>query len=111
MVIDLILDRKDFDEWLEEQNATLEDYKEYYNSLTDEVKVFRTKPYNARDFYFDIMRYNDDHYFDYILKALDEGSNKDIQNALAKYIIDGEYNPNIIDYINSKNWLEGAENE
>lgn len=37
--------------------------------------------------------------------ALDCGDNKDIQRELSRYVSDQNYNPAIIDYINSVNWV------
>ena len=37
--------------------------------------------------------------------ALDSGDNKDIQRELCQYVSDQNYNPAIIDYINSVNWV------
>ena len=77
MIIDLILDRKD------------------------------GCGYNAKEFYNEIMEYSTifDGIGDKITFAMDYGTEKDVQKALCNYIIDNEYNPNICDFINSKNWL------
>jgi hypothetical protein len=37
--------------------------------------------------------------------ALDNGDNEDIQRELCQYILDQDYNPELIDYINSVNWV------
>lgn len=109
MVIDLILDRKDFDKMLQDNKINLQEYKKYYYSLSKEEQQFRFLPYNARNFYYNVLNYyqtfrNDLH--ENILKALDYGTNKDIQKALCDYILQGGYNPSICDYINNVNWLE-----
>ena len=84
MIIDKILDRKDNEEWAQQDN------------------------YDARAFYFDCMEYsaNFDGAFDYITAALDYGTEDDARRALCKYIDDGDYNPNIKKYINARKWLE-----
>lgn len=84
MIIDKILDRKDYEEWAQ-QDA-----------------------YNAKDFYDECMQYSAvfNGAFDYISLAMDYGTENDVKQALCKYIDDGEYNPKIKDYINRKNWLE-----
>lgn len=73
MIIDLILDRKDGDD------------------------------YNARDFYFNVLEYGEPGRA--ITQALDGGTNRDVQKALADYIMDNEYNPEICGYIFSVDWL------
>lgn len=77
MIIDLILDRKD------------------------------GKHYNARDFYFDVLRYRTvfPELSDPITYAMDEMEEQDVKNALCNYIDICEYNPEIKNYINSVNWL------
>lgn len=47
--------------------------------------------------------------FDYLSKALDEGSNKDIQNALCRYVIENDYNTKLCEFIKKQNFLEGIE--
>ena len=75
MIIDLILDRKD------------------------------GFAYNAHDFYCDVMDYENDFNFNPIIsRAMDSGTEKDVKNALCKYIKDNNYNPEICDYINSVKW-------
>ena len=44
--------------------------------------------------------------FDYITKAMDYGDELDVKNALYTYIDDNDYNPEIKQYIKSKNWLQ-----
>jgi len=75
MVIDLILDRKD------------------------------GKPYNAKQFYNQVSTFN---YFDCVIpvsEALDTGTEHDIRKALSTYIIQGDYSPDIVQYIYSVQWL------
>ena len=80
MIIDLILDRKD-------------------NEVFDGVDT-----YNANDFYFDCLAYGN--IGDDITEAIDYGTEAQVKCALCKYIDVNEYNPEIKDYINSKNWLK-----
>ena len=49
--------------------------------------------------------------FDYISKALDYGTNEDIQKALCRYIDDNNYNPAVKDFINSINWQKYADEQ
>lgn len=85
MIIDEILNRKDWEE-------------EGYDV------------YDAHDFYTNCMISST--YFngigDKITYAMDYLENKDVQDAICKYIINNEYNPNICDYVRSKNWLENG---
>jgi len=77
MIIDLILDRKD------------------------------GKEYNAKRFYNDIMIC----YCSFpdialpIADALDSGKEEDVKRELKKYIKEQGYNSNIVEYINSVDWL------
>lgn len=77
MIIDLILDRRDGD------------------------------PYDARKFYHEVMEYNSvfDNAFEYILKAMDEGTDYDVKKALCKYIIDQGYDIEIMYFILSNKWI------
>jgi hypothetical protein len=77
MIIDLILDRKD------------------------------GKPYSPKKFYDEVMAYGKTWpKMAYpIADAMDVGTEKQVKLALEKYITDNEYNPSIIDYINSVNWI------
>ena len=40
-----------------------------------------------------------------IATALDSGDEIDVKRELSKYVIDQDYNPEIISYIQSVNWL------
>lgn len=61
-------------------------------------------PYDARTFYNDMMVYHatGGHA---IATALDSGEEHDVKRELARYIVEQEYNLDIITYINSVNWL------
>ena len=84
MIVDLILDRKDYEEWAQ-QDA-----------------------YNAKDLYNECMQYSAvfDGAFDYITRALDYGTEEDVRKALCRYIDENEYNEKIKDYIDSRDWLD-----
>ena len=77
MIIDLILDRKDGDE------------------------------YRAGDFYFEVLSYRDiwPDISDPITRAMDYGTEADVRRELCKYIDEQGYNPKIKKYINSVNWI------
>lgn len=79
MIIDLILDRKG---WEEDGYAV----------------------YNPHDFYFDVMRYGE--IGEEITKAMDYGNESDVRRELCNYVVRNEYNPAICDYINSREWLK-----
>lgn len=76
MIIDVILDRKDGVEY---------DAREASKYMYDEAVIFE---------------------FDYLVRALDSGTNKDVQDALCKYIDKNDYNPDLKDYIRSQIWVE-----
>lgn len=42
--------------------------------------------------------------FDYIIEAFKTKQNKAIQEALCKYIDEGDYNPEIKEYVNRVDW-------
>ena len=73
MIIDLILDRKDGDD------------------------------YRPSEFYFNVLEYGEPGHG--ITRAMDAGTNRDVQKALADYILDNEYNPALCGYVYSVNWL------
>lgn len=81
MIIDLILDRKDNEE------------------------AFGEDLYNSRDFYYEIMNYDEIISGD-ISRAMDYGTENDVKKALCDYIDNNEYNPEIKQYIRSKEWLD-----
>lgn len=83
MIVDLILDRKDNEE------------------------LCGKDTYSAKYFYLYCMKYNAifDGGYDYITLAMDYGTENDVKQALCKYIEEGEYNPKIKEYINSKKWI------
>lgn len=48
--------------------------------------------------------------FDYLSRAIDGGEDKDIAEALCRYVDEGKYPPSIKRYVRSKKWLpEGME--
>ena len=62
--------------------------------------------YIARDTYNYIAEYESLFDKQYpITRAFDMGTNKDVQNALSEYIINGGYNHEIIRYIMSVEWV------
>lgn len=78
MIIDLILDRYDGSE------------------------------YNAREFYHEVMAYDLQPYSDKISRAMDGGTNEDVQRALVSYIFEQGYNTKIVEFIMACDWLENA---
>ena len=84
MIVDLILGRKDYEDW------------------------FGEDLYSALDFYHEVFDYSGLAMgaFDYISLAMDYGTEEDVKKALCRYIDENEYNEKIKDYINSRDWLE-----
>lgn len=80
MIVDRILDRKDGEPY----NA-----KNFYNYCMKEMAVFGY--YIGGE----------------ITRAMDSRTNADVQEALCKYILEQDYNPEICDYIRSVDWLNG----
>ena len=65
--------------------------------------------YKPSDFYWDILGYGK--LGDDITRAMDYGTEKEVKEALCKFIVEQYYNPAICDYINSVNWLENEVNQ
>lgn len=61
--------------------------------------------YDPKAFYLDIRGYEQSLEIEYISKAMDYGSNRDVQNALCKYIDDFDYDPEIKTYIRKVKWI------
>ena len=79
MIIDMILDRKGF-----EENGVM-DY------------------YNPRKFYHDMMEYGGSGFA--IARAMDCGTEDDVRRELCKYIDRNNYNSQIKEYINKVDWI------
>lgn len=77
--------------------------------IIDEILNVREHPdcYNARDFYENVMsyRYLWSSVCDPITRAMDEGTNEDVQNQLCDYVFRGGYNPQICRFILSFDWI------
>lgn len=62
--------------------------------------------YSPKQFYNDVMGYESVCGIGYsISRALDYGSEKQVKKALCDYIVNNDYNLNIMKYINSVKWL------
>ena len=82
MIIDIILDRRD-----EEKSGI---------------------PYNPGKFYREIFDYIGgcgSEYAKSITEAMDYGAEEEVKMALIQYVEENGYNPQIEDYIISRNWL------
>jgi len=94
MIIDLILDRRAADKQEDETGKR----PIWFTGEIDE--------YDPAKFYRDVMSYGEIGHD--ITRALDGGTEDDVKRELCKYIINGEYNPNICGYIYSVNWLTNS---
>ncbi len=114
MIIDLILDRKDEDErgTVAVTPNKLDDFYapvvELYpvEEIPEELRGGYCYHYSARAFYHRVMAYGD--VGEEITRALDGGTEADVKRALCEYIDRNEYTPEIKDYINAVEWLDGA---
>ena len=62
--------------------------------------------YNAKEFYNDILQYEQVFDFDISISgALDYGNEEQVKESLRAYIDQNDYNPDIKNYINSVEWL------
>lgn len=59
--------------------------------------------YVARDFYADMNSWKG--YGWMIARAMDSGTNEDVQNELCRYVIENEYNPQVCRFILNFNWI------
>lgn len=99
MIIDLILDRKDNEEAIKKYGTYI-----FCDCGGNEIDI----RYNPRKFYFDVLRYLNgcgSYYADIITAAMDYGEETDVKQALCRYVIECEYNPDICNYINGRKWL------
>jgi hypothetical protein len=60
--------------------------------------------YSPKKFYNDIRPYGSIGYD--ILDALDSGTEQEVKKQLSLYIIENDYNNEIVNYINSVSWLD-----
>lgn len=63
--------------------------------------------YNPKKFYNEVMECNSifDNSFDYILKAMDTKNEDNVKRALCKYIIEQDYNLELMHFILSTTWI------
>jgi len=93
MIIDKILDRQGNDALLAQG---------YTHSKWFDGSI-RPLAYSPEAFYREILPYGE--IGDDITRAMDSGTENDVKQALCNYITDQGYNPDIIDYIQSRTWL------
>jgi len=86
MIIDVILDRKD----------------DSMDKIID-GDLIQVSEYTPKWFYNQIIGYGEIGFG--ITNALDGGTEYDVKRELCRYILDGDYNLDICDYINSQKWL------
>ena len=63
--------------------------------------------YHTPDFYRNCVCYGD--VGEDITRAMDNGTEDDVKEALCQYIDEQEYNPEIKNYVRSVDWLTGHE--
>ena len=85
MIIDMVLDRKDY----YEQGHDVYNAGRFYNYCMMESSVFNGIG-------------------DKITSAMDYGENDDVQRAICDYINEQGYNPKICEFVREVNWLEDA---
>lgn len=93
MIIDLILDRRDYEK----------DIRAGYDSVQYPNGEIVSILYDPKKFYNSIVRYGKTG--ENIARALDSGAEEDVKKALCDYIDNNDYNPGIKRYINSRDWL------
>lgn len=101
MIIDLILDRKDEEEYIRNQ-ASEQDIEISEEEIQNGV-------YNAHEFYYNVFAYQGGcggYYAERITRAMDCGTDDDVKAELCRYIIENEYNPEICKFVNSRKWIE-----
>ena len=93
MIIDKILDRKD-------NEADIARGFTHYIFNNERIPL----SYDAARFYREIRDYGEIAFP--ITRAMDSGTEEDVKRELCLYVINNEYNPELCEYINSRNWLE-----
>ena len=115
MIIDRILDRKDYEN--ENPGNTYRGFTAWKNSAegiaaTEWAKkngAIIPEPYSPGSFYREIFGYIGGcggHWAEAITAAMDYGEEADVKRELCRYIDEAEYNPAIKEYINSVDWLK-----
>lgn len=115
MIIDCILDRKDYEE--ENPGAKYSEFIKWKNSESGSAFIENAKkrgmivpePYSPGKFYREIFQYIGgcgDYWAENITRAMDYGEEEDVKAALCRYIDEADYNPEIKNYINSVMWLK-----
>lgn len=93
MIIDLILDRRDNENIIEAG---------FTHAAMPNGELIPLA-YDARKFYRDAMRYGEIAHG--ITAAMDGGEEDDVRRELCNYILRNEYNPDICEYVNARNWI------
>lgn len=94
MIVDVILDRKEHEALL----ASGYTHRQYPNG------ELKSNLYDPHEFYMYIMQYGGE-WAEQITRAMDSGSEQDVKDALCAYITGCDYNPDICDFVRSRNWL------
>lgn len=78
MIIDLILDRKDY------------------------IEIDKVDTYDPRTFYHDVMQYGEAGFG--ITRAMDTGTELEVKRSLYQYLVEQDYNLDIKKFIDSVEW-------
>lgn len=65
-------------------------------------------PYSSVEFFCYLWQWENGWYSD-VLAAMCSGKERDVKRSLCAYILDGGYNEELCDYINSVDWLDRSE--
>ena len=79
MIIDLILDRKDF------------------------IKIDKIDNYDPKTFYYNVLDYGEVGFG--ITRAMDSGNDENVKQELYNYLVEQDYNLEIKKFIDSVTWL------
>ena len=73
--------------------------------IIDEILTIQSDPdsYVARNFYAEMNCWRG--YGWMIARAMDSGTNEDVQNELCRYVMECGYNPQVCRFILSFNWI------
>lgn len=61
--------------------------------------------YDAREFYTNVLEHSVKGHSAAITRAMDFGTNTDVQRALNVYILGNKYNETLCDYVNTVAWI------
>ena len=98
MIIDAILDRKYADD-VRAQGYT------HWKTSDGKIEEIKYDPHKFYTYIFGFVGGCAGDAAEEITREMDGGTEESVKQALCKYILDHDYNPDLCDYIKSRDWL------